>query len=101
MNRLVSRPRPRPRCDSSSFDGGLLQEDSVLLYKAVCANKLLARVDLVLFLNKCDILDAKLRSGIRLAKYLRSFGDRPNDLDSAQKCGYMLVPMGEGSAHGP
>lgn len=44
-----------------------LQEDSVLLWKAVCSNKLLANVDLVLFLNKCDILDAKLRSGIRSA----------------------------------
>jgi guanine nucleotide-binding protein subunit alpha len=61
-------------------------EDSVLLWKAVCSNKLLANVDLVLFLNKCDILDAKLRAGIRLAKYVRTFGDRPNDLDSASKC---------------
>ncbi|KAH7882317.1 guanine nucleotide binding protein, alpha subunit [Phlebopus sp. FC_14] len=60
-------------------------EDSVLLWKAVCSNKLLANVDLVLFLNKCDILDAKLKSGIRLAKYVRSYGDRPNDLDNASK----------------
>ncbi|KIM78223.1 hypothetical protein PILCRDRAFT_75828 [Piloderma croceum F 1598] len=60
-------------------------EDSVLLWKAVCSNKLLANVDLVLFLNKCDILDAKLKAGIRLAKYVRTFGDRPNDLDSASK----------------
>ncbi len=42
-----------------------LQEDSVLLWKAVCQNKLLANVDLVLFLNKCDILESKLKSGIR------------------------------------
>ncbi|PSR74405.1 hypothetical protein PHLCEN_2v9913, partial [Hermanssonia centrifuga] len=61
------------------------QEDSVLLWKAVCSNKLLERVELILFMNKCDILESKLRSGIRLAKYLRSFGDRPNDLESAQK----------------
>ncbi|KAF8430873.1 guanine nucleotide binding protein, alpha subunit [Boletus edulis BED1] len=60
-------------------------EDSVLLWKAVCSNKLLANVDLVLFLNKCDILDAKLDSGIRLAKYVRSYGDRQNDLDTASK----------------
>ncbi|KZT00652.1 G-alpha-domain-containing protein [Laetiporus sulphureus 93-53] len=60
-------------------------EDSVLLWKAVCANKLLARVDLVLFLNKCDILAAKLASGIRLAKYVRSFGERPNDSETAEK----------------
>lgn len=41
------------------------QEDSVLLWKAVCSNKLLANVDLVLFLNKCDILELKLKSGIK------------------------------------
>lgn len=63
-----------------------VQEDSVLLWKAVCSNKLLASVDLVLFLNKCDILEAKLSSGIRLSKYVRSYGDRPNDLDTASKC---------------
>lgn len=52
----------------------------------MCSNKLLAKVELILFMNKCDILDAKMRSGVRLAKYLRSFGDRSNDLDTAQKC---------------
>ena len=62
------------------------QEDSVLLWKEVCSNKLLAKVDLVLFLNKCDILESKLRSGVRLSKYVRSFGERPNDPDVAQKC---------------
>ncbi|KAF5383149.1 hypothetical protein D9615_005013 [Tricholomella constricta] len=60
-------------------------EDSVLLWKAVCSNKLLAGVDLVLFLNKCDILDAKLKSGIRLSKYVKSYSDRENDLDSVSK----------------
>ncbi|TFK49298.1 G-alpha-domain-containing protein [Heliocybe sulcata] len=60
-------------------------EDSVLLWKAICSNKLLANVELVLFLNKCDILDQKLKSGVRLSKYVRSFGDRPNDLETASK----------------
>ncbi|KAF8837882.1 G-alpha-domain-containing protein [Paxillus ammoniavirescens] len=60
-------------------------EDSVLLWKAVCSNRLLANVDLVLFLNKCDILDAKLTSGIRLSRYVRSYGDRANDLETASK----------------
>ena len=62
------------------------QEDSVLLWKAVCSNRLLANVDLVLFLNKCDILEAKLDSGIRLSKYVRSYGDRSNDIETASKC---------------
>ncbi|KAK7047866.1 hypothetical protein VNI00_006194 [Paramarasmius palmivorus] len=60
-------------------------EDSVLLWKSVCSNKLLANVDLVLFLNKCDILEQKLNSGVRLAKYVRSYGDRPNDMENASK----------------
>jgi hypothetical protein len=64
----------------------LQQEDSVLLWKSVCSNKLLAKVELVLFLNKCDLMEAKLKSGIRLAKYVRSFGDRSNDLDTTTKC---------------
>jgi len=60
-------------------------EDSVLLWKAVCSNKLLANVDLVLFLNKCDLLEKKLKSGIQLTKYVRTYGDRGNDLDSVSK----------------
>jgi len=51
----------------------------------VCSNKLLANVELILFLNKCDLLGAKLRSGTRLCKYVRSFGDRSNDLDTVTK----------------
>jgi guanine nucleotide-binding protein subunit alpha len=60
-------------------------EDSVLLWKAVCSNKLLANVDLVLFLNKCDLLEKKLNSGIQLSRYVRTYGDRGNDLDSVSK----------------
>ncbi|KNZ82276.1 Guanine nucleotide-binding protein alpha-4 subunit [Termitomyces sp. J132] len=60
-------------------------EDSVLLWKAVCSNKLLANVDLVLFLNKCDILDKKLRAGVKLSRYVKSYGDRGNDLDTVTK----------------
>ncbi|KAL1730434.1 guanine nucleotide binding protein, alpha subunit [Schizophyllum commune] len=76
----------------SAFDQVLVEdknvnrlEDSVLLWKAVCQNKLLANVDLVLFLNKCDILEAKLNSGIRFAKYVRSYGDRENSFSAVSK----------------
>lgn len=76
----------------SGFDQTLVEdrsvnrlEDSVLLWKAVCTNQLLAKVSLVLFLNKCDILASKLQSGIRLAKYVRSFGERANDSETAEK----------------
>ncbi|KAG7097830.1 hypothetical protein E1B28_005148 [Marasmius oreades] len=60
-------------------------EDSVLLWRAVCSNKLLTNVDLVLFLNKCDILEHKLKSGIKVSKYIRTYGDRPNDVDNVSK----------------
>jgi guanine nucleotide-binding protein subunit alpha len=60
-------------------------EDSVLLWKGICQNKLLAKVDLVLFLNKCDILQRKLDFGIRLARYVKSYDDRPNDMETASK----------------
>ncbi|KAJ7323002.1 guanine nucleotide binding protein, alpha subunit [Mycena albidolilacea] len=53
-------------------------EDSVLLWKAVCSNKLLAGVDLVLFLNKCDILERKLAAGVQLVRYVRSYAEREN-----------------------
>ncbi|KAK2465576.1 hypothetical protein APHAL10511_002468 [Amanita phalloides] len=76
----------------SGFDQVLVEdrsvnrlEDSVLLWKDVCSNKLLAEVELVLFLNKCDIFEAKLNSGIRLTKYVRSYGDRQNDFETASK----------------
>jgi len=87
VNRLVSPPLfDRPLVIAHLLPSK--QEDSVLLWKSVCSNKLLANVELVLFLNKCDLLDAKLKSGIRLAKYVKSFGDRPNDLDTVTKCTY-------------
>ena len=61
-------------------------EDSVLLWKALCANKLLAAVDLVLFLNKCDILERKLRAGVQLRRYVRSYGERENSFDAVSGC---------------
>ncbi|KAK7059742.1 guanine nucleotide-binding protein alpha-4 subunit [Favolaschia claudopus] len=57
-------------------------EDSVLLWKAVCSNKLLASVDLVLFLNKCDILDQKLKAGVKVSRYVRSYAERENSLEA-------------------
>lgn len=36
-------------------------EDSLLLWKAVTSNKLLANVNVVLFLNKCDLLQVRAR----------------------------------------
>lgn len=76
----------------SAFDQKLAEdrsvnrlEDSLLLWKSVCASKLLANVDFILFLNKVDILSAKLRSGVRVQKYVKSYRDRPNTAEAAAK----------------
>ncbi|CCA73216.1 probable G protein alpha chain [Serendipita indica DSM 11827] len=76
----------------SSFDQSLAEdkrvnrvEDSLLLWKSICSSKLLAKVELILFLNKCDILAKKLESGIRLAKFVPSFKDHPNNVETVTK----------------
>ncbi|KAF8521927.1 guanine nucleotide binding protein, alpha subunit [Hysterangium stoloniferum] len=60
-------------------------EDSLLLWRSVVSNKLLANVNIILFLNKCDLLQAKLEAGVRLNQYMTSYGDRPNDHESVSK----------------
>ncbi|KZT10357.1 G-alpha-domain-containing protein [Laetiporus sulphureus 93-53] len=57
-------------------------EDSVLLWKSIVSNPLLKKTSIVLFLNKVDIFKAKLEAGIKLGKYIVSYGNRPNDFES-------------------
>ncbi|THH27373.1 hypothetical protein EUX98_g6819 [Antrodiella citrinella] len=57
-------------------------DDSLQLFTQICANPLLKKVHLVLFLNKTDVLQQKLARGIRVKKYITSFGDRPQEFDS-------------------
>ncbi|KAG8982782.1 hypothetical protein FRB90_006553 [Tulasnella sp. 427] len=71
----------------SAFDQVLVEdrkvnriEDSLLLFRNICANKLLGKVNIVLFLNKVDILEKKLKAGVKVNRYVRSYGDRPNEL---------------------
>ncbi|KAJ7098368.1 G-protein alpha subunit-domain-containing protein [Mycena epipterygia] len=58
-------------------------EDSWTLWKEICSNILLAQVDLILFLNKYDIFDRKLKAGIQLSKFIPSYRDRSNDVKTA------------------
>ncbi|KAF8635732.1 hypothetical protein AX15_000348 [Amanita polypyramis BW_CC] len=60
-------------------------QDSTELWISICSSKLLAKSQLIHFLNKCDLLHRKLKRGIQLNKYLKSYGDRPNDVTSAVK----------------
>ncbi|THH04740.1 hypothetical protein EW145_g5299 [Phellinidium pouzarii] len=70
----------------SAFDQTLAEdsrvnrlEDSMLLWRSVVSNKLLADVNIILFLNKCDLLKAKLEAGVSLAHHMVSYGNRLND----------------------
>ncbi|KAF8843728.1 guanine nucleotide binding protein, alpha subunit [Paxillus ammoniavirescens] len=57
-------------------------DDSLQLFTQICSNQLLKKVHLVLFLNKTDILKKKLEQGLRVSKYILSYGDRPNEYES-------------------
>ncbi|KAJ7657184.1 guanine nucleotide binding protein, alpha subunit [Mycena polygramma] len=72
----------------SAFDQTLVEDpeinrlaDSLDLWKSVLSNPLLEKTRIVLFLNKVDILQAKLWSGIRMADYFPAYR-LPNDFDS-------------------
>ncbi|KAF9465088.1 guanine nucleotide binding protein, alpha subunit [Collybia nuda] len=71
----------------SCFDQVLAEDikvnrlDSVKLWSAIVSNELLKNTNLILFLNKIDIMKAKLAAGIKLSKYVVSYADRPNDFD--------------------
>ncbi|EJD54322.1 guanine nucleotide binding protein, alpha subunit [Auricularia subglabra TFB-10046 SS5] len=76
----------------STFDQTLAEdpsvnrvEDSLLLWRAICSNKLLSNTSIVLFLNKTDLLRAKLDAGVKLANFMTSYGERPNDYNSVSK----------------
>ncbi|PPQ91720.1 hypothetical protein CVT25_012861 [Psilocybe cyanescens] len=57
-------------------------DDSLQLFTQVCSNALLKSVHLVLFLNKTDLLKAKLDNGLKVRKYITSFGERSNDYET-------------------
>ncbi|KAJ8076934.1 hypothetical protein PM082_001357 [Marasmius tenuissimus] len=67
-------------------------EDSILLWRSIVKHPLLKKTELILFLNKCDLLRAKLESGIQFAQWVVSYGDRPNDFTSVSN--YMKKKFG-------
>lgn len=91
-------------------------EDSLSLFKSICKSPLLQDVNIVLFLNKVsarslrvrkrdkgwvlrkyfglvqtDILKSKLESGIMVSKYVRSYGNRPNEYAAVSKCEFFYA----------
>jgi guanine nucleotide-binding protein subunit alpha len=77
-------------CPISAFDQVLAEEprvnrlsDSVNLWTTIVSNKLLSGTNIILFLNKIDIMKSKLESGIKLVDYVNSYAKRPNDFETA------------------
>ncbi|KAI0248951.1 G-alpha-domain-containing protein [Lactifluus subvellereus] len=76
----------------SSFDERLREdrrvnrlEDTYMLWQTLCSLQMLAKTQIILFLNKCDLLEQKLRSGVQVRTHVPSFGDRSNDVDTVKK----------------
>ena len=65
-------------------------EDSMMIWKSICANKLLERTTIILFMNKMDVLAATLKSGLRVKDFVLSYGDLPNDVPTVSKCMSLL-----------
>lgn len=68
-------------------------EDSYQLWRSVCSSPMLAKTQMILFLNKCDLLHNKLKRGARVKDFIPSFGDRKNDTVTVMKCASILSPL--------
>ncbi|KAF9514520.1 hypothetical protein BS47DRAFT_1328920 [Hydnum rufescens UP504] len=62
-------------------------KDSLELWKSLTSNSILKDVPIVLFLNKCDLLRAKLDSNVFLNKHITSYNG-PNDFQNVAE--YLL-----------
>ncbi|KAI0699907.1 G-protein alpha subunit [Cerioporus squamosus] len=60
-------------------------DDSLQLFTTICSNKLLGNAALVLMLNKTDLLRQKLEAGVKVRKYISSYGDRPNSYEEVSE----------------
>ena len=57
-----------------------------MLWQTICGSRLLAKANMIIFLNKIDLLTLKLRSGVKIRQYLPSYGDRSNDTGTMVRC---------------
>lgn len=57
-----------------------------MLWQTLCSLQMLSKTQIILFLNKCDLLEQKLRAGVKVRTHVPSFGDRSNDVDTVKKC---------------
>ncbi|KAH9923106.1 guanine nucleotide binding protein, alpha subunit [Amylocystis lapponica] len=56
-------------------------DDSLQLFTTICSNKLLQKATLVL----TDLLKKKIQAGVKVRKYISSFGDRPNTYEEVSE----------------
>ncbi|KZO91215.1 guanine nucleotide binding protein, alpha subunit, partial [Calocera viscosa TUFC12733] len=73
----------------SAFDQNLAEDrkinrlaDSFQLFEHICKQELLKGASIILFLNKADLLKAKLHAGVRFNKWIERYGDRPNEFEA-------------------
>ncbi|KAJ7466951.1 guanine nucleotide binding protein, alpha subunit [Mycena latifolia] len=56
--------------------------DSLQLLTSICTNELLKNAQLILLLNKTDVLRQKLEAGVQVRQYITSYGNRPNNFST-------------------
>lgn len=77
----------------SAFDERLAEgshinklEHSFHIWRTVCSSPILADITLILIMNKCDLLDKKLKAGTRVVDYVPTYGtERSNDAVTVTK----------------
>ncbi|XP_069763961.1 guanine nucleotide-binding protein subunit alpha-12-like isoform X2 [Narcine bancroftii] len=79
---------------SSEFDQVLFEDsstnrlvESINIFETIVNNRLFARVSIILFLNKTDLLEAKVKM-VSISDYFPDFQGRPNHLGDVQR--YLL-----------
>ncbi|KIM75865.1 hypothetical protein PILCRDRAFT_662670 [Piloderma croceum F 1598] len=70
----------------SCFDEQLVEDRNVNRFEdsVVCSSPQLSQTASI-FMNKCDLLEKKIKSGVSVKKSLPSFEDRPNGTASVAK----------------
>ena len=86
VNRLVSCYKYR---FALSEDLTHSQADTLELWRQLCSNRLLENVEFILFLNKLDILENKIKAGVKFVDFVTSYRQRPNEAKHIAKCAYL------------
>ncbi|KAF8187360.1 guanine nucleotide binding protein, alpha subunit, partial [Mycena galopus ATCC 62051] len=61
-------------------------QESTELWRMIVDNSRFSTTTLILLFNKKDLLQKQIDAGVKVNKYVPSYGDRPNDVVSVTKC---------------